>query len=184
MGEVDLSKVEFKQVEELLKKFKSMEAELDGFYEYAAKQIALRLLGYVIPDTPTQENHTITYRYFGQEISKVIRGGTLKRGWIGLDTPGSEPSASDQAAYVQRLPVHRAGPIRSITISNNVEYAPYVEEGHRSRPGRYVPELGAQLLQGWVPGQHMLRRATNNVESMLPGLGEKLVKQYFAGKLK
>ena len=46
-----------------------------------------------------------------------------------------------------------------VEISNNTEYAPFVEYGHRTRGGG-----------GWVPGVHMLTDTLKQVESQLSGL--------------
>ena len=49
-------------------------------------------------------------------------------------------------------------------VSNNIQYAPYVEYGHRQEVGRYVPALGKRLVRGWVPGKHMLQKAVDETE--------------------
>lgn len=176
-----------KQLKNLQKKFERLEQkDKDDFYEYLSKQVALRFLSYVIPDTPTQENKVIDTGYKTYDI----KGGALKRGWIGLTDAGEEPSQGEIDQFVQNLPVKKAGTRRFITIANNVSYAPYVEYGHRQRPGRYVPVIpnsdggyGAQLTSAWVPGQFMLKRAVKNTGSVIPGLMHRLVnvwmKDYF-----
>lgn len=50
------------------------------------------------------------------------------------------------------------------TVSNNTEYAAFVEYGHRQQPGRFVPAIGKRLVRGWIPGQHMLQKAIQDVE--------------------
>lgn len=162
------------QLRTLKDKFEKLEQDKEEFFDYISKQVALRFLSYVIPDTPTQENKKVQVvsKHFNKTYE--IRGGALKRGWIGLSTSGSEPSASEIETFVQGLPVKKTGTRRSITISNNVEYAPYVEYGHRQRPGRYVPVIGASLTSAWVPGQFMLKRAVANTNSMMPGLIRRL----------
>lgn len=172
------------QLKKLQNKFEKLEKkDKNEFFDYISKQVALRFLGYVIPDTPTQENKTI--EVVSRSFSKTyeIKGGALKRGWIGLTDPGDEPSQAQINQFVQNLPVKNTGRRRSITISNNVEYAPYVEFGHRQRPGRYVPVIpnsdggyGAQLTSAWVPGQFMLKRAVKNTEAMIPGLLKRLTR--------
>lgn len=44
-----------------------------------------------------------------------------------------------------------------IEVINPVEYALYVEEGHRQEVGRYVKALGKRLVKPFVEGQHMLK---------------------------
>lgn len=60
--------------------------------------------------------------------------------------------------------------VMAIELYNNVEYAPYVEHGHRQTPGRYVPAIHARLKASWVPGKHMLMTTLFELEDMLPGL--------------
>lgn len=147
--------------------------ELDNMYQFIARQVALRFLMYVIPDTPVQENETIETDY---ETFK-IQGGALRRGWIGKEGAGSTPTSADMAEYAGKLKL-TGNKQKSVTITNNVEYGPYVEYGHRQRPGRYVPILDRQLTTAWVPGQFMLHRAVKNVESMANGLIRKLMNQW------
>ena len=40
-------------------------------------------------------------------------------------------------------------------IGTNVEYAQYVEYGHRQEPGRFVPVLKKRLVEDWVPPSHV-----------------------------
>ena len=51
-----------------------------------------------------------------------------------------------------------------------MEYAEFVEDGHRQEPGRYVPALGKQLKQSYVPGQYMLTLSIKEVEALAPAL--------------
>lgn len=46
-----------------------------------------------------------------------------------------------------------------IVLTNNTEYAEYVEYGHRQEPGRYVPKLGKRLKHSWVRGQFYAARS-------------------------
>ena len=50
----------------------------------------------------------------------------------------------------------------TLLVGTNVEYAPYVELGHRQQPGRYVPKIGKRLVRSWVPGKPFLRPAFEN----------------------
>ena len=49
-----------------------------------------------------------------------------------------------------------------LLVGSNVEYAPYVELGHKQQPGRYVPAIGKRLVRSWVPGKPYLRPAFEN----------------------
>lgn len=66
--------------------------------------------------------------------------------------------------------VVRHGDYLEIEIYNPVEYAEFVEYGHRQEPGRYVPALGKRLKQSYVPGQYMLTLSIKEVEALAPAL--------------
>ena len=66
--------------------------------------------------------------------------------------------------------VVRHGDYLEVEIYNPVEYAEFVEYGHRQEPGRYVPALGKQLKQSYVPGQYMLTLSIKEVEALAPAL--------------
>lgn len=51
---------------------------------------------------------------------------------------------------------------RAVVIGTNVEYAPFVELGHRQEPGRYVPKLGKRLKADHVAAKPYLRPAVEN----------------------
>ena len=74
-------------------------------------------------------------------IGKPPRGtGNLRRGW------------KVNGPFI-------SGTIISIQLYNNVEYAPFVENGHRTRGGG-----------GWVPGRFMLRDSIEAISGELPQL--------------
>lgn len=89
------------------------------------------------------------------------------------------------------LPVEHSGDTYRITILNNLEYASYVEYGHRQQPGRFVPgrwegdrfiyepgaEGGMTLKKSWVPGRHMLTISEKEVERLAPKLVERRLYQ-------
>ena len=64
--------------------------------------------------------------------------------------------------------VERKGDSLEITIYNTVEYASYVEYGHRQDVGRYVPAIGKKLKKAWVDGYYMATIAIKDIEEKLP----------------
>lgn len=50
---------------------------------------------------------------------------------------------------------------KAVYIGTNVEYAPYVEYGHKQEVGRYVPAIGKRLVKPHVPAQPYLRPAAS-----------------------
>lgn len=78
-------------------------------------------------------------------------GGTLRRGW----TIGE---------------IKHTGNIYEIEIINPVEYAMYVEFGHRTNNHK-----------GWVRGRFMLTLSEKEIENIVPSLIEKRLNEYLKG---
>ena len=89
------------------------------FLEACCKELAARLLAKVIKRTPSET-------------------GELRRGW----TTGTKQGATQ---YANSLNIQKVGNTYRIDITNPVEYASYVEYGHRTKDH-----------QGWVQGKFML----------------------------
>lgn len=135
-GRVDVEAI--KKIRDTLEN-KLTGTELDQFIDSCAKELAARLLAKVIKRTPVGE--------YPKESGK--KGGTLRRGW----TNGKGSSSS----FAQELKVHHFGNAYVIEIVNPVEYASYVEFGHRTRNG-----------QGWVEGKFMLTISEKELERDAP----------------
>ena len=119
------------------------------FMESCAKELAARLLAKVIKRTPVGQ----------YPASSGKKGGTLRRGWTG------EKSQS-ASAYAQSLKVNHFGNVYVIEVINPVEYAPYVEFGHRTRGG-----------DGWVEGKFMLTISEQEIERDAPKILENKLKK-------
>lgn len=98
------------------------------------------------------------------------RGGTLRRGWT-AKTAEEAASGTGQGtavqAYTDSLKVARAGNEYTIEIENPVEYASYVEFGHRKRGGK-----------GWVKGRFMLTISEQELQAMAPGILQKKLEKF------
>lgn len=76
-------------------------------------------------------------------------GGTLRNGWdIGQITQN--------------------GNSYTIEIINPVEYASYVEYGHRQTPGKFVPAIGKKLKKSWVKGRFMMTLSFKEIDQLTP----------------
>ena len=62
-------------------------------------------------------------------------------------------------------------------LNNPLEYAEYVELGHRQEPGRFVPAIGKRLVADYVPGSYMLRNGTRRLEETLKTAVQKEVRK-------
>ena len=169
-------KVDFKQLKKLQDKMQKLNDMQQEFCEAAAKELAARLLAKVIRRTPTG----VVPDYITPQVKKDhwqgYTGGTLKRGWTGGKT-------SDGAAYAKSLPISKNGDTFVIDIINPVEYASYVEYGHRATPGRFVPELGMKLKSGWVQGRFMLTISVDELQKDAPKILEKKLAKWLGDTL-
>lgn len=142
-----------------LKKFRDELNKLqdpDKFVEACAKELAARLLRMVVKRTPVGE----------YPKSSGKKGGTLRRGWT------SEKRSSAQN-YADSLTVHHFGDTYVIEIVNPVEYASYVEYGHRTANHK-----------GWVKGKFMMTISEQELEKIAPKVLENKIKKYLGGCLK
>jgi hypothetical protein len=142
-----------------LKKFRDELNKLqdpDKFVEACAKELAARLLRMVVKRTPVGE--------YPKGSGK--KGGTLRRGWTG------EKRSSAQN-YADSLTVHHFSDTYVIEIVNPVEYASYVEYGHRTANHK-----------GWVKGKFMMTISEQELEKIAPKVLENKIKKYLGGCLK
>ncbi len=165
--------IDVSQLNELQNKLSAMadgKQQLEAFFRDCAKALAARLLQRVIKRTPVEENRSYTVIQNGQPRTYHVKGGALRRGW----TAGG--SSAD--AWASSAKVVKKGNTYEVTVSNPVEYAPYVEYGHRQQPGRYVPALGKRLKKAWVPGKFMLTLSTQEVEKLTPALMSQMINEF------
>ena len=76
--------------------------------------------------------------------------------------------------------VEKRGDLYYIEVINPLEYAQYVEYGHRQTPGRYVPAIGKRLKRSWVQGKFMLTLSENEMQRDM----DKIIKQKLIRLLK
>lgn len=166
---------------------KISQSEIDAFLEDCAKELAGRLLRMVVKRTPVGDySHEVTVtakrdgkkHKKGEQYTKRVntsgrRGGTLRRGWT-----GGQRYSKD---YVDSLEVRHEAGRYIIEITNQVEWASYVEFGHRQTPGRYVPDLGKQLKQKWVPGKFMMTISERDLRDIAPKVLENKLKKFLGG---
>lgn len=144
---------DYRQLQALQRRMQQLEqVDIDALCRDISNELAQRLLRKVKKRTPTgvygdKEVHFTTKE--GKDVHFIAHdgrtGGTLKRGWD-----------------VTR--VQRSGYSYSIEVFNDVEYAIYVEYGHRNRNHR-----------GWVPGRFMLTISEKEIEAITPKLVQRKV---------
>ena len=97
------------------------------------------------------------------------KGGTLRRGWTAAshEAAAGGGGGGNAAAYAESLPITRSGGVVTVEIINPVNYASYVEFGHRTANH-----------QGWVEGRFMLTISEQEIETIAPKVLESRVKRY------
>ena len=124
--------------------------KMDQFFESCAKELAARLLSKVIKRTPVGQ--------YPEGSGKT--GGTLRRGW-------TANQGGNAASYANSLRVTKQGNDYVIEIINPVEYASYVEFGHRTRDHK-----------GWVEGKFMLTISEDEIRRSAPQVLQKKLDKF------
>ena len=132
-------KMNVKGLKELQKQLEDMK-DSEVLMQECAKELAARLLSRV-----KQSDRTPTGDY-PKSTGKV--GGTLKRGW--------------KAGEIEKV-----GDSYRIEVFNPVEYASYVEYGHRTRNHK-----------DWVQGKFMMTLSAREIEQSAPDILEKKILRY------
>ena len=151
MGNLKFDKKELEKLQKQLEELEKGKAR-DKFFEDCAKEMAARLLSLVKPKTPV-----------GVYDDPSRKGGTLRRGWTGGKN-------TDAEAFAKSLEIEKSGKTYTITVENNVEYAPYVEYGHRTRGGK-----------GFVPGKRMLGISEQELEALAPKILQDKLEKFLKG---
>ncbi len=140
------------ELKKLKDELERLQGNADMFVEVCAKELAARLLSKVIKRTPVGD--------YPKEHGK--KGGTLRRGWTKEGGKGME-----------EIKVNHYGDTYVIEIINPIDYASYVEYGHRTANHK-----------GWVKGQFMMTISEKEIEQMAPGILEKKIQQFLGGAFK
>lgn len=173
------------------------------FFQQAARKMAARLLALVIPRTPVgkgtfemvpkigKDGNPEVYKRdskYGKKGTvkmkqqRVTSGGTLRRGWTAKTHAQAEGgNSSDATMYAMSLDVKKIGDQYQIEVINPVEYASYVEYGHRQTPGRYVPAIGKRLKVAWVEGKYFLTISEQELRTVAPQLLIKDLENFLKG---
>lgn len=145
--------------------------QVEAFVDACAKELAARLLAKVIKRTPVGQ----------YPASSGKKGGTLRRGWTSKTheeaASGSWKSdsvaASKGAAYANSLQIKHIGNTLVIDIVNPVDYASYVEHGHRTADHK-----------GWVQGRFMLTISEQEIQNIAPKVLETKIKKFLGECMK
>lgn len=137
-----MGKFKASDLQKFQKQLSQLQESTETFVELCAKELAARLLRKVIERTPVG--------HYSEKSGK--KGGTLRRGWTVSE-------------------IRQQGKLYTVDVANIVEYASYVEFGHRT-PNH----------QGWVPGRFMLTISEEELQQIAPKVLEskirKILKEY------
>lgn len=164
----------FREMERLAKDLEKLAKNKDRLFQGAAKELAARLLTLVIEKTPVG-NHP---------AESGMVGGTLRRGWISKtheeasDNRKNEPGVKEIQDFLKTIQVSSDGNTYTIEVTDPVEYASYVESGHRQTPGRYVPAIGKRLKERWVEGKFMMRESVEDLQKIAPQVLEDKIERF------
>lgn len=159
------SGVSYEQLKEMQKNFEAIvgDAESGIVYDEALKEVGRRHLARCVQNTP-----------FGVYPKGKKLGGTLKKGWVvtthsqAAAAPGI-PADAEIKSRADFTPIKVNGTIRTKTFFNRVNYALFVDLGHRIvRNGQTV---------GYVPARNFIRNSENATAAEMPRIVEKHMKE-------
>lgn len=137
----------FNQLAEFQQKLETLTNNMGEILDICARELAQRLMAKVIKRTPVGQ--------YPAGTGKV--GGTLRRGW----------------SQGGRYKIYHSANTCMIEINNPVEYASYVEYGHRTANHT-----------GWVPGRFMMTISVEEIQRNAPAILEKKIKKMMEAQLK
>lgn len=147
---------DLRKLQENLNKVKN--EDIEKFLDSCAKELAARLLGKVIKRTPVGQYPSSTGK----------KGGTLRRGWTSSSHEEAQSGGGvNGKAYADSLTINHNGNLLTIEIVNPVNYASYVEYGHRTANH-----------EGWVNGRFMMTISEQEIQNIAPHVLETKVRKF------
>ena len=137
-----IAKVDFKELQDFQEKVAKLNDEqVDAFFKDTTNQLALRFYARVVKGTPVGE----------YPKSSGKKGGTLRRGW--------KITSTAKHKFMKY----------EADVTNLVEYASYVESGHRTRNG------------GWWEGRFYQKKAEDLTREEAPKIINKQLDELLKG---
>ena len=173
----------FDQLKEYAERLEKLtDADIEELCIKCSKELAARLLALVIPRTVVGDYSVLKirtarkdtkYRKKGEQYTVRVKpksgkmGGTLRRGWTSKThaeaASGKGKNGKPIKEYAASLPVCKVSGYYIIQIINPVEYASYVEFGHRTKSG------------GWVNGKYMLTISEERLKQISPVVLQRMI---------
>lgn len=79
--------------------------------------------------------------------------------------------------------VKKSGLGYSVKVYNSASYASYVNDGHRQKPGRFVPAIGKRLVKSWVDGKFMAEAAERKTKRVSKRLLSHIIVNYLTRRM-
>lgn len=154
---------DFRELEQFAKNLAKLEKGKDRLFQAVAKELAARLLALLADNTQPGE----------YPAGSGMVGGTLRRGWTSetheeaFSKRKSEPGVKDIQEILNTMEISCKGDTYTIQVKNPVEYASYVESGHRTVNHRK-----------WVKGKFMMKRSVQDLQKTAPKVLEAQIKRF------
>lgn len=177
-------KINLKEFEKFSKQLEKFAEETRWIIVELTNEIALRLLRKAIKRTPVGvygKQIPVTKKVYRYEViqGETTRSGKPKKRRIdtGRTKTVMQSTSSKTGGTLRRGwdvgPVIKSGETYSVEIFNSVEYASYVEFGHRTKNHK-----------GWVQGQFMLTISEKEIGENLEVIIEKKLTELFKERFK
>lgn len=153
----------FREMERLAKDLEKLAKNKDRLFQGAAKELAARLLALLIEKTEPGK----------YPPGSGMVGGTLRRGWTSktheeaFSNRKNEPGVKELQDFLKAIQVSSDGNAYTIEVVNPVEYASYVESGHRTVNHR-----------NWVDGKFMMRYSVEDLQKIAPQVLEDKIERF------
>ena len=145
-------------LEELLRNFKGLAHDYENFLEDFLTKQGLDCVAETKKRTPVDTGRLRN----SWQCSKMFKKGNERYVVVGTDKHSLTDDETIRAANGEKF--------TNKVIANNVYYASWVEDGHKTVNG------------GWVKGVHMARNALNVIENKMPGRFQKDFEKWCKGK--
>lgn len=164
-GSVDTS-----ELAKLLTNIEGMKEAVPEFLRQCADELGQRLLRKVIKRTPVGKKPT----FEGEKTVKVEGKNGKSKTFLTKEGAAYENMMKTYWSGYSSGHLRRSWRVTStegigynytIKVENPLDYASYVEHGHRQTPGRFIPALGKTAVVSWVPGRHMLSTSVDEIEA-------------------
>lgn len=169
---------DFSEVKKLQKQLEQIEKGKEEFCQQCANELAARLLRKVKERTPTRKKEAKNVEFTAHLPERKVEFNTRSGKHVSFTAKAqvkhvkfTAKSTGNSGGELRRKwttgPIRHVGDTYLIELINPLQYATYVEYGHRTANHK-----------GWVKGKFMLTISEKELQSMAPALLEKKLEEY------